>query len=233
MREKRNKKNSLLICLACILLGVLLGSLASIGINNSKTDSINHAKEYTDEQIGNIRKYVDEQIQGVLEEVNQYTDRNNVSSEKLEEYNTYVERSYYPKDVQSLEETINTIKELSNIKDRKPIVVDTKDDANQIIMVLYSDEDLYNIKLHDVDANLFLECNDLNEYVQKDKSGNEILILDRLKSDEVLFVTLPESETIPLDYLYWDSASKGLNGLFIQYDPYSNGDRKITHIDSF
>ncbi|MFU7515781.1 hypothetical protein [Clostridium sp. HCS.1] len=122
------------------------------------------------------------------------------------EYNVYLERVYYDRNNDNLEERIPRIKKALNIEDREEHVFIYPGDRNQVLMVLYSDSNMHNIGFYDIDFNKYLEVDcDINKYVERYGNKDGGILTEKITPSEVFIILAPESEVGANNYLLWES----------------------------
>lgn len=117
-----------------------------------------------------------------------------------------------------LNKTIQEVLKEANIENKKIAVKALQNEVDTLILI-YSDEELTNIKAHTIEIQKLEQCKwNFDVYCSKYNEGNEELLKEKLKVDEVLVLSCAVPEGIPLNYVTWDNMSAEKKLWLIQYN---------------
>ena len=136
----------------------------------------------------------------------------------VKNYNSYVYQFRYNNELE-LSEQIEHIKEQLNIEDRiETVMVKHKSvsfddftlttEPNNVILVLYSDENIYNVGFYDVDTDKYDKVNgEWEKYINKSTEDTDEALVKKITPNEVFILVATEYEGMPRNYLSWQSAT--------------------------
>lgn len=136
----------------------------------------------------------------------------------VKNYNSYVYTFIYDNELE-LSEQIEHIKEQLNIENRIETVMvkhksfslddfTIKTEPKNVIVVLYSDENIYNVGFYDVDEDKYDKVNEeWKKYINKSTEDTDEALVKKITPKEVFILVATEYEGTPRNYLSWQSAT--------------------------
>lgn len=156
----------------------------------------------------------------------------------VKNYNSYVYQFRYDNELE-LSEQIKHIKEALNIEDRiETVMVKHKSilyapttiesEPKNVILALYSDENIYNVGFYDIDINKYNKLNgDWKKYIKKSKEDIDEALVKKITPNEVFILVTTEYEGTPNNYLSWQSSTYERAYAALKYEHYVMGIRAI------